>query len=236
MHVFLKDELVDDLMFLDSHESTHAFRVLRLVADDLVVVFDGLGSIYRCKVVEPNPKKGVLKVLSVEAATMKPHPVSIAVAPTKSADRFEWFVEKACELGVDQIIPVISDRSERRKLNLERTRKLILSACKQSMNPWFPILHDPIPFSTYIKESKPGLIAHCLDSSKTPISLIEISKHDKWTVLIGPEGDFTSLEIELAVSLGWEAISLGSNRLRTETAAMYALTALVLKSTSDNMD
>ncbi|MFM7078845.1 MAG: RsmE family RNA methyltransferase [Bacteroidota bacterium] len=232
MHVFLIDELKDGLVYLDPQESSHAFKVLRLSVGDAVVAIDGLGTLYRCDVIDASTKKGVLKVVSQELSEQRKPSITIAMAPTKSSDRFEWFVEKACEIGVDRITPVICERSERRKLNLDRTHKLISAACKQSGNPWFPLLSDPMSFKDFINSVKPGFIAHCHDQSKTPITQLNLSDRKECTVLIGPEGDFSNAELELALSAGWEPISLGRNRLRTETAALLSLVAITLKSSS----
>lgn len=232
MHVFLIDEISEGFVYLDPQESVHAFKVLRLAKGESAIAIDGFGTLYHCHVFEANARKGVLKIVSQEYFDQGVPSITIALAPTKSSDRFEWFLEKACEIGVNRIAPIICDRSERRKLNLERSNKLIASACKQSVNPWFPILSEPLHFKDFIKSVKPGYIAHCHDQTKTPVSQINASNRNEYTMMIGPEGDFSTHELELALSADWEPISLGRNRLRTETAALFSLMAMTLKFSS----
>jgi len=229
MHVFFTTDVSDSNIMLDPEESKHASRVLRLVAGDEVLVLDGKGNSYVC-LISNHEKSGTrLEIISKSQVPERSQKIKIAVAPTKSSDRLEWFVEKATELGFDQLIPVICSRSEKRKLNTERLRKITIAACKQSRNPWLPEILEPISMDRLLESVKPGLIAHCVEDGKTYIHDLDFDSNEAVSVLIGPEGDFTLAEIQTAISKGWKPISLGSNRLRTETAALHALSSIILK-------
>ncbi|MFM7177169.1 MAG: RsmE family RNA methyltransferase [Bacteroidota bacterium] len=228
MHVFFATDIADYSIILDSDESKHASRVLRLVTGDEVLVLDGKGNTFVCRIANHEKSGTVLEIISKTKATERSQKIIMAVAPTKSSDRLEWFVEKATELGFDQFIPVICSRSEKRKLNTERLRKITVAACKQSMNPWLPEISEPISLDRFIDTVKPGVIAHCLESEKNYIHDFDFALTEDIYVLIGPEGDFTPDEIQNAISKGWKQISLGNNRLRTETAALHALSSIIL--------
>jgi 16S rRNA (uracil1498-N3)-methyltransferase len=167
-------------------------------------------------------KSCIFEITNQETRPRRPLHLHIAIAPTKMNDRMEWFLEKATEVGIEEITPVICDRSERRLVNAERFEKVVIAACKQSMQPWFPVLHPSTPLTDFLKLQEPGFIAHCA-SSFPRIPLFEsLPESGSVCILIGPEGDFTPAEINQATSLGWKSVSLGQGRLRTETAGLVA--------------
>ncbi|MGR6086822.1 MAG: RsmE family RNA methyltransferase [Arcticibacter sp.] len=229
MHVFFATDITDFNILLDQEESKHASKVLRLQIGDEVMVLDGIGTTYVCRITNHEKSGTRLEILSKTQASERSPKIIIAVAPTKSSDRLEWFVEKATELGFDQLIPVICSRSEKRKLNTDRLRKICVAACKQSRNPWLPDILEPIPMDKLLDSVKPGIIAHCVEGEKTYMHDLDFASKDNISVLIGPEGDFTPAEIQNAISKGWKPVSLGNNRLRTETAALLALSSIILK-------
>ena len=205
-------------------ESKHMVRVLRKKEGDLLNITNGDGFLFTAKISIANDKKCIVSIID---STKKSKPWSytlhIAIAPTKNNDRFEWFLEKATEIGIDEITPIICDRSERKVLKLERMQKIIESAAKQSLKYHFPKLNDPIKFEDFINTHSTGklFIAHCEDLKKESLQLLCKTK-DKITILIGPEGDFTPNEINKAIAKDYQAITLGESRLRTETAGIIA--------------
>lgn len=227
MHVFFSPEIKDNRVTLDETESGHAVRVLRLKAGDEAVILDGQGHKAYAVLADPHPKHSVFLVEKMDLEEKrKPH-LHIAIAPTKLNDRTEWFLEKATEIGVNEISPVICHRSERKVVNHERFHKVIVSATKQSMNLWMPVLNEQITMQEFLKKTPPGYIAHCLDGEKINLRDAEAGS-GAITILIGPEGDFTPEEVGRATELGWKPLSLGSSRLRTETAALVACTGIRL--------
>ncbi|MFN5324579.1 MAG: RsmE family RNA methyltransferase [Bacteroidota bacterium] len=228
MNFFYSNQVGPDSIVLDDIEANHASRVLRLRVGDSVGVLDGKGFEYKCEILSLSPKQGLLRIVSSKKIPPQVKSINLAVSPTKSSDRFEWFVEKASEIGVNRIFPIFSERTERNRINMDRVNKLIISSCKQSMNPWFPVIEEPQTFDDFLSISETGMIAHCLEGFKTEISNFDTISKLNPTVLIGPEGDFTPTEVARALSLGWLPITLGSNRLRTETAALYAALTLVI--------
>ncbi|PWS28102.1 16S rRNA (uracil(1498)-N(3))-methyltransferase [Pedobacter yonginense] len=225
MHIFYTPDITQNTYTLSEEESKHCVRVLRLSIGSLVNLVDGKGGFYTAEITSDNPKKVRLSVQKVESEFNKRnHYLHIAVAPTKNIDRLEWFLEKATELGIDEITPIITDRSERRVVKEDRLIKVITSAVKQSIKAYHPKLNDAISFDAFLSQSFDGdkLIAHCIDSgSKKYISDL-IHPHGKYLVLIGPEGDFTPEEVNEALNKDFKALTLGNNRLRTETAALSA--------------
>lgn len=173
------------------------------------------------EIVHPNHKKCEVKIIERQNTPPRSSYLHIAIAPTKINDRMEWFLEKATEIGIDEITPVICNRSERRQTNHDRFEKVLIAAMKQSMNPWLPRLNQQIDFSKFIEITKPGFIAHCMDTSKRPLKDLLPAK-ESITILIGPEGDFTEDEVAKAIEKDWQTVSLGESRLRTETAGLVA--------------
>ncbi len=224
MHVFYTPDIQDNAYVLSDTESKHAVRVLRVNAGDKVLLTDGKGTLYHAEVALPNPKRCALNILKTEhVAAERPYRLHIAIAPTKNIDRLEWFLEKATEIGIDEITPILSFHSERKVIKEERLEKVLVAAMKQSIKAWKPRLNPILPFKEFIsaQHQEEVYIAHCHPSNKTPLAQL-CAPHKNLTVLIGPEGDFSVEEVELAMQAGATAISLGASRLRTETAGLVA--------------
>ena len=219
---------------LDADESVHCVRVLRHRAGDEIHVIDGLGTMYRCRLTDDNPKGAEAEVLEAFPGWGgHPYRLTVACCPTKNNDRFEWFVEKATEVGVDCIIPVIGERSERKVYKTDRALRIALSATKQSLKSRIPEIAEPVSVKDFIRRSGSSLklIAYCFEGDTKRISIQEALRNydgKDVTVLIGPEGDFSPEEAHLAVEHGYIPVHLGSSRLRTETAAVLAATAVYL--------
>lgn len=223
MHIFYTPDIAQNTYTLNEEESKHCVRVLRLPIGSQVNLVDGVGGFYTAEITSDNPKKVVLSILHVEREFHKRnHYLHIAVAPTKNIDRIEWFLEKATELGVDEITPIITDRSERRVVKEDRLNKVITSAVKQSIKAYHPKLNEAISYDAFMKLPFEGdkLIAHCIDQGEKQYISDLVVPHQKYLILIGPEGDFTPEEVNLALNKGFKALTLGDNRLRTETAAL----------------
>lgn len=209
----------------DKTESRHIVRVLRKQQGDTVHITNGKGEIFTSEVQIANDKKCLVKIVQVESQK-KPwdYYVHIAIAPTKLNDRFEWFLEKATEIGIDEITPIICDHSERKVLKKDRMEKIIHSAAKQSLKYHFPKLNEPITFKEFLKSTFEGqlFIAHCEETDKKSLKK-ELKPNKNTTILIGPEGDFSPKEIELSLARNFIPVSLGLSRLRTETAGIAAV-------------
>jgi 16S rRNA (uracil1498-N3)-methyltransferase len=222
MASFFAPELqVDDKFYqLSEEESKHGIRVLRLSKGDYLTLLDGKGHEFKACVVEDHPKKCVVEISEVIFHSPTPI-IHVAVAPTKNMDRMEWFLEKATELGLSKCSIFISKNSERTQVKLERLEKIAISAMKQSKRFYLPEIEFISDFRKLIEMYPNGYIAHCIeDKSKLSLKGIELNK----TIIIGPEGDFTKDEVQLSFSNGYKPISLGEFRLRTETAALLAVT------------
>lgn len=210
---------------LSEDESKHAVRVLRLHAGNIIYLVDGIGGWYTAEILDPHPKRTTLSIKHVELSYEKPdYGLHIAIAPTKNIDRMEWFLEKATEIGIQEITPIISVRSERKEVKLERLNKVVVSAMKQSLKAYLPKVNPAIPFPKFLEqitteEYTTTAIAHCAEGQKQYLQDI-CPPQGKYLILIGPEGDFSEKEIAHAISLGYEPVSLGNSRLRTETAAL----------------
>ena len=210
--------------FLSEDESKHAVRVLRLNVGDAVTLIDGKGGLYKAEIKDAHPKRTILQINSVTTGFNKRnHYLHIAIAPTKNLDRVEWFLEKATEIGIDEISLIITQRSERKEAKVERLDKIITSAIKQSIKAYHPVLNAPVTLTQFLKQPFDGekYMAHCDEGGKTELAQ-SITKQSRYLILIGPEGDFTPAEVEAALQNGYKAITLGESRLRTETAALEA--------------
>ena len=224
MHLFYTPDITLPDYMLSEEESKHAIRVLRLQLNDEVILVDGKGGKYTAKITDVNPKKTLLQIThSQQEFGKRNHYLHIAVAPTKNIERLEWFLEKATELGIDAITPIICNRSERKEVKIERLNKVVTSAVKQSIKAYHPLVHEAISFKQFMQQGLEGagFIAHCMEGEK-PLLAQLIEPHGHHTILIGPEGDFTPQELALAQKASYTAISLGEARLRTETAALAA--------------
>jgi 16S rRNA (uracil1498-N3)-methyltransferase len=208
---------------LGTEESFHCIKVMRKKSGDTLHLTDGKGHLYTGTIFTEDIRSCKILLNSVEtgfnARNFKLH---LAVAPTKNIARFEWFLEKATEIGVDEITPLICEHSERVQLRIDRLQKIILSAAKQSVKTFLPVLHEPVKFDTFIKMNLPPAKFVAYVEEKQPVHLKTLYKLGDCVVLIGPEGDFSKKEMELALLNGFSAVSLGPSRLRTETAAVVA--------------
>ena len=225
MHVFYTPDITPADYILNEEESRHCMKVLRLAIGDTVHLIDGRGGLYEAEIVSESKRNVTLRVLKTTTAYQKRnHSLHIAVAPTKNIDRLEWFLEKATEIGIDQITPLICDRSERRIVKEDRLNKVITSAVKQSLQAYHPVLNEAVDYNSFISKQSADykMIAHCIDGE--PRNFIsEISAPGKsYLILIGPEGDFSPNEITLALQNDFKPLTLGNTRLRTETAALAA--------------
>ena len=228
------DETTETFSF-DKEESRHIIKVLRKKDSDILHVTNGLGLVFETEITLASDNKCIVEVLSITKSPEPKFRLHLAVAPTKMNDRFEWFLEKATEIGIQEITPVFCDRSERKVVNKERFEKIILSAMKQSNETYLPKLNDAISFKEFIKQKNEGLqlIAHCEETDKK--SLKEVLKpNENVTLLIGPEGDFSEKEIALALENNFQPVMLGNTRLRTETAAVVACHSVVFFNETPN--
>lgn len=226
MQLFFTPDLNPSLenFILSEEESKHAIRVLRMDTGDRLHLIDGRGGLYEAQIIDPHPKRTVLTILTVEEEFQRPkYHLHIAVGPTKNIDRIEWFLEKATEVGIQEITPVICEHSERKEVKLDRLNKVVVAAMKQSLKAYLPKLNPAVSFKQFLREipteGVQKAIAHCVDAEKKHLNqVLEPAQH--YIILIGPEGDFSEEEIDLALQMGFHPISLGEARLRTETAAL----------------
>ena len=231
MELFYSTAIEDNTISLDEVESAHCLRVLRHKIGDPIAVTDGKGNSYK-GIISAASKICKVEITAHHFEKPSNNQLHIAIAPPKSIDRFEWFLEKATELGIEKITPLQCRYSERKHINAERCSKILLSAMKQSNRVYLPLLHEMMSFEKFITTASPAkkLIAHCEESVK--ITLEKSISAAQIIVLIGPEGDFSQHEIKLANDAGYENISLGEKRLRTETAALHVCSAFALKNRS----
>lgn len=209
---------------LPIEEAQHCVRVLRKKEGDEILLTDGKGAFYDAEIIQAHPKHCIVNILNVISQS-KPwaFDLQIAFAPTKNMDRTEWFAEKATEIGIDRLSPLLCAHSERKEIKNTRIEKILVSAMKQSQKAYLPLLDDMSTFRSFVKQDFKGdkYIAHCYDGEKQLLKDI-YPKGNPALILIGPEGDFSEEEVALAVDCGFRSISLGNSRLRTETAALVA--------------
>ncbi|MBR6938859.1 MAG: 16S rRNA (uracil(1498)-N(3))-methyltransferase [Prevotella sp.] len=214
---------------LPTDEATHATRVLRLKSGDEMFLMDGAGTFYRAEVTLVSNKKCLYEIRETMSQEKTWNgKIHLAIAPTKMTDRIEWLVEKATEIGFDDITFLNCRFSERKVLRIDRIEKIVVSAMKQSRKPWIPQVHEMIAFTDFVKANHTGkkYIAHCYEEivrNDLFDELLSMNTPNDITVMIGPEGDFSIDEVEFAMSHGFESISLGNSRLRTETAGLSAV-------------
>lgn len=224
MLLFYAPDLQGEHYTLDEQESKHCIKVLRLHVGDRVMLTDGTGGLYSCELVNEDPKRCSVQVVSKqEVYGARDHRLHIAIAPTKNINRFEWFLEKATEIGIDEITPLICQRSERKTVKHERLNKVITAAMKQSLKAYHPKLNEQKSFSDLLLEKHAGekFIAYVEEGKHPPLQSLYKPGQDA-LVLIGPEGDFSPEEVDLAVENAYKIVSLGQSRLRTETAGIVA--------------
>lgn len=229
MHLFYTPsiEAHHHSFLLNEEESKHAIRVLRLQEGDIVHLIDGRGGLYKTEIIDPHPKRTSLRILEVTQEFGKVnYELHLAVGPTKNIDRIEWLIEKATEIGIHEVTPIICARSERKDVKVERLEKIAIAAAKQSLKAYVPEINEATSFVKFLnniaEQSYVKGIAHCIDAEKKYINNT-FSPGQKYLILIGPEGDFSEQEIEMALSAGFIPLSLGEARLRTETAALAAV-------------
>ena len=224
MHLFFTPDLKEDTYRLSEEESKHCVRVLRLTEGDQVFLIDGKGQFCEAVIVTAHPKACALKVIDRKIDYGKrDFQLTIGVAPTKNIDRFEWFLEKSTEIGIDRVVPLLCRYSERKEIKPDRLEKVMVSAMKQSIKAYLPVLSPLQMFKETIKSQFSGqkFIAHCYEGEKQLLRDAVI-RGNNVLILIGPEGDFSTEEVEMAINEGFVPISLGNSRLRTETAALVA--------------
>ncbi len=228
MQLFYAPDITPPDHTLTEEESKHCVRVLRLAEGDELHLTDGRGNLHRCRIKAADPRRCTVRVEETfERWERRPYRLTMAVAPTKNADRYEWFLEKATEVGVDTFVPLETARSERRVFRPARAEKVITAAMKQSLKAYRPTLRELTPFAALVDEPFEGrrFIAHC-DAARSGAGkrhlFDALRAGGEVLVLIGPEGDFSPEEIDRAVAAGFEEITLGDERLRTETAAVAA--------------
>jgi len=209
---------------LDETESKHCARVLRLKKGNLITLVDGVGGFFTAEIADPNPKRCQVNVINSEREFgLRSFQVNIAIAPTKNMERMEWFLEKSTEIGINRITPLLCRFSERKELKHDRLERVMISAMKQSLKAYLPQLDELTKFSDFIHQPFEGqkFIAHCEDLHRDLLKNV-VKPGENYLILIGPEGDFSQNEIELALNAGFHAVSLGNSRLRTETAGLVA--------------
>lgn len=208
---------------LPEDESLHAVKVLRLTAGSEITIYDGIGNSFQARITHPHPKRCGVELLSKNEKKSLNARIHIAIAPTKNIERIEWFIEKATEIGIHTITPIVCRHSERKQIKTDRLHKIIVSACKQSKNPLFPVLNELCTFEQLIATAlePQKFIAHCYEQDKKQLYL-ELKPAIDVLILIGPEGDFNEEEISAAIQADFIPVSLGNSRLRTETAGLVA--------------
>lgn len=230
MQLFYNPDIdLDTTVFsFDKNESRHIIKALRKKEKDLLLITNGHGYLFKAEIIGASDKKCVVQIISRENMPKEwKYNLHIAIAPTKMNDRYEWFLEKATEIGIDEITPLICDHSERKVIKTDRFKKVIISAMKQSLKFRLPILNDPVKFSDFILKDLKGskLIAHCEERNKQTLNPGFPTDKDI-TVLIGPEGDFSTKEIIAALQHKFIPLSLGKSRLRTETAGIVVCNSI----------
>jgi 16S rRNA (uracil1498-N3)-methyltransferase len=220
----------NNLIVLDEHSSKHIVQVLRMKEGDEIELTDGIGNIYTVRIEKSDKKKCEVRIKSSAYTAPATKKTAIAISLLKNNSRFEWFLEKATEIGVTEIMPLICARTERQHYRFDRMKNILVSAILQSRQPWLPVLNEPLHFNELIQEINGNyenkFIAHCDDGEKKLLANFKTSNTSRSVILIGPEGDFTADEIAHAKDSGFLPVSLGETRLRTETAGMVAAVLL----------
>ena len=225
---FYQQELISTGAFILNEEtSKHCIQVLRMKAGEAMHLTDGKGRLHKAIITNEHKRNCEVNIVESSQEERKGRKISIAISLLKNANRLEWFLEKAAELGITEIIPLLCQRTEKQQFRFDRMNQILISAMLQSQQTWLPILHQPTKFEEVIAASNHSqkLIAHCEEGTKQSINKLKIA--DDVQILIGPEGDFSPTEINLALQKGYYPTSLGNTRLRTETAGIVAATLLV---------
>jgi 16S rRNA (uracil1498-N3)-methyltransferase len=234
MELYYSNQQRGNQLMLDEDESHHCLKVIRHKQGDEIMVTDGIGKLFRTKITGEQKRQVTLEILEITREELSPAvKTQLIISPLKNNDRLEWFLEKSTEIGITEIVPVVCTRTEKDKIKLERLRRILVSAMKQSLQLWLPVMTEPIKFSSLIVRKdlfqEQRFICHC--HSKLPHLKTNYQPGKNVSVLIGPEGDFTVEEINLAEENGFMAAGLGTSRLRTETAGIVAaLTVQIVNS------
>ena len=230
--LFYKEDLVASNMdiVLDEASSKHIVQVLRMQNGEQLQLTNGKGILFSAEITDNNRKKCVVSVLQKSEIDNRQSKITIAISLIKNSTRFEWFLEKATEMGVSEIIPLVCSRTEKNAFKFERMKSILVSAMLQSQQCWLPVMHAPVKFNELVKSAihQQKFIAHCIDDAKGNLADLNNESLSSKIILIGPEGDFTPAEIELALQNHYSAVTLGETRLRTETAGIVAATLLCL--------
>ena len=220
------------LITLNEETSKHVVQVLRMQVGEQLNLTDGKGSLLTAAISDAHKKHCVVQIQAASYQPQAARKITIAVSLVKNASRFEWFLEKATEIGVTEIIPLLCERTERQHFRYDRMKGIVVSAMLQSQQTWLPVLHEPMKFENLKMtqfENALKLIAHCEETAKNPFSNFQIDQFSNCIILIGPEGDFTNEEINQAIAAEYKPVMLGETRLRTETAAVVAATLLKIR-------
>jgi len=225
---FLEKPVTSNLLTLDEDTSKHVVQVLRMKPLERLQLTDGAGSLFTAEIIDDHKKRCTVKIAETQVVTRKKQQVSVGISLLKNAGRLEWFLEKATEIGVTEIIPLLCDRTEKHQFRYDRMKQIVVSAMMQSKQVWLPVLHQPVVLSQMVAtdDYETKLVAHCLPETKK--SITDFRKLPSVKVIIGPEGDFTAGEISLTLSRGYQPVTLGETRLRTETAGVVAATVLCI--------
>jgi 16S rRNA (uracil1498-N3)-methyltransferase len=222
----------DNIVVLNEENSKHIVQVLRMQNGKQIKLTDGVGNIFLGEITDAHKKKCTVKIIERTKYESPSNKVCIAVSPVKNNSRLEWFLEKATEIGVSEIVLLMCERTEKQHIRMDRMKGILISAMIQSQQAWLPILEDPKKYIEFIKKVKTEkkFIAHCEENKKTSLKeTTTIKPLSNSTILIGPEGDFTQQEIALALENNFTPVALGNTRLRTETAALVAATLLCVQ-------
>ncbi|MCD8422232.1 16S rRNA (uracil(1498)-N(3))-methyltransferase [Tenacibaculum finnmarkense] len=231
MQLFFNPDITTETtqITFDKEESRHIVRVLRKKEGDILQITNGDGFLFSVSITIANDKRCLTTVVKYEEKpNNRDYYLHVAIAPTKNNDRLEWFLEKATEIGIDEITPIICDNSERKIVKIDRLNKIVQAAMKQSLQFTLPKLNDPIKLSEFLKKDVTSklFIAHCEENIEKKLLKNIADKNENYTILIGPEGDFSSKEIDYALNHNFKPISLGDNRLRTETAGLNVVQSI----------
>ncbi len=225
MRLFYQPKINEDVHYLDEEESRHCVKVLRLKEGDQIIVLDGIGGKHTATIALAHHKKCTFEIIKSEQSSIPDHHTHIAIAPTKNMDRIEWFVEKATEIGIQEISFIFCDNSERKHFKTDRIVKKAVSAMKQSAKTHLPIINEAIKFIDFVKQSEVNdrqrFIAY-VDQKNPNLLYHLVQPKQSYTILIGPEGDFSEKELAIALDHQFRKVSLGKSRLRTETAGIAA--------------
>ncbi|WP_276501081.1 RsmE family RNA methyltransferase [Terrimonas pollutisoli] len=221
-------------ILLDEDTSRHIIQVLRMKQQELVNLTDGKGNLLTTSITDDHKKHCVVKVQEKSYKQQGPGKISVAISLLKNANRFEWFLEKATEIGVNEIIPLICHRTEKEKFRHDRLKSILVSAMLQSQQCWLPVLHEPIAYELLFRQEEVAkasqkFIAHCIENQKRNLADLVNETLPSQIILIGPEGDFTEQEIDMAIAHHFDAVALGETRLRAETAGIVAATILRMR-------